>query len=150
VTVHPAGPRAGRSRAGPGQRGDRGPGRDRREVRDAGGVVRHFQQRGRGQPAGGEERPAVERGPHLLERHPELDRGPPGPAQPLRDRQALQADAVGGLDPDRSVEALVAVHEAADVGLGRPLGQEVADDRAQQLGVLAGNEAHPHNHMMLV
>ena len=79
---------------------------------------------------------------HLLEHDGELDVGEALAAELLGDDQALQAQLVGHLAPDGGVVALVGVHEAADLGLGRLALEELAGDAAELFLLLGEGEVH--------
>ena len=79
---------------------------------------------------------------HLLEHHDQLDVGEAGAAELLGDGQALQAELLGHLGPDRGVVALGGLHQPADLGLGRLVLEEAADRLAQLFLLLAEGEVH--------
>ncbi len=127
---------------GEGEGGDRLAGGDAGEVLLLGGVVAGVQQGAGGQDDGGEVGGAQQRPAHLLEDHGELDEGEALAAELLGDDQALEAELVGHLAPDGVVVALVGVHEAADLGLGRLALEELAGDAAELFLLLGEGEVH--------
>ena len=91
---------------------------------------------------GAEVRRAQQGPAHLLEHDGELDEGEALAAVLLRDDQALEAELVGHLAPHGGVVALVGVHEAADLGLGRLALEELAGDAAELFLLLGEGEVH--------
>ena len=79
---------------------------------------------------------------HLLEHHGELHEREALAAVLLGDDQALEAELVGHLAPHGGVVALVGVHEAADLGLGRLALEELAGDAAELFLLLGEGEVH--------
>ena len=106
-------------------RGDAG------QVLALGGVVARQQQRVGGQRHGGEERGAQQAAAHLLEDHAQLDVAVARASVLLGDGQALQAQLLGHLAPDRGVVALVGLHQPPYLGLAALVGEKVGGDLAQ-------------------
>src|SRR4029079_8878602 len=82
---------------------------------------------------GGEVRRAEQDPAHLLEHDAELDEGEALAAVLLGDVEALEAELVRHLRPDRGVVALGGLHEPAHLGRGRLRLHELADGVAQLL-----------------
>ena len=89
-----------------------------------------------------EVRGAQQRAAHLLEHDGELDEGEALAAELLGDDEALQAQLVGHLAPHGGVVALVGVHQATDLGLGRLALEELAGDAAELFLLLGEGEVH--------
>src|SRR5690606_24730608 len=95
-----------------------------------------------GQHAGREVGGAQQGPAHLLEDDGELHEAEALAAVLLGDDQALEAELVGHLAPDGRVVALLGVHEAAHLGLGRLALEELPGDAAQLFLLFGEGEVH--------
>ena len=127
---------------GEGEGGDRLAGGDAGEVLLLGGVVAGVEQGAGGEHRGAEVRGAQQGPAHLLEHDGELHEGEALAAELLGDDQALQPELVGHLAPHGGVVALVGVHQATDLGLGRLALEELAGDAAELFLLLGKGEVH--------
>ena len=66
----------------------------------------------------------------------------PGPPNSSGMIEALQAELFGHLVPHGGVVALVGLHQATDLGLGRLALEELADDAAELFLLLGEGEVH--------
>ena len=129
-------------RLGERQRGDGLAGGDARQVVLLGRVVAAVEQRVGGEHDGREVGRAQQRPAHLLEHDAELDVAVARAAELLGDGEALQAELLAHLRPDGGVVAVLGLHQATDLGLGRLLLEERPDGLAQLFLLLAEGEVH--------
>src|SRR4029077_17230731 len=90
----------------------------------------------------GEGGPTQEGGPHLFEHHREPDVAVARAAVLLGDDEALEAHLLAHLTPHGVVVALLGVHQAAHLGLGRLLVEEGPHGAAKLFLLLAEGEVH--------
>src|SRR5207248_2384203 len=124
------------------KRRDRLAARDAGEQLLAGGVVARVEDRVGRQRDRREVRRAQEGAAHLLEDDDELDIGEARAAVLLGDGQALEPELLGHLAPYGRVEALLGLHQPADLRRRRLVLEEAADGAPELLLLFAEGEVH--------